>query len=1081
MLELVWTATKTDDNLAKDSADSTDKGDASVDSHGNRSVGGKVVAAVKAEALKKAAEVHNVRIIACPWLAYSASTGARFMLRRIGEPKGRTCTLARWDTNTKRWIVRLDNSDSAEEFVHLRPEEVLPIDAPQYEPDTRLMLVQRFESGVAVGRKVSPSGSVSSHNRSTPVMQLHHILVDAVVIQRFDPTLGSRHEIRLLHSNSSHEASYSLQPTRSEFCTLDSHAPTLPKEEREERDHWREKHGVVELDLNGLNHAIERFTSVYEYERIRVDFCMACEDANRIVEDQITARKMKIEQAEIMFEIDKTSGKLAPQDWKEWKEVGDLALLLLNESEDRTKGKHESQHLLVCAEPGTGKTWMLKQLVYLLSRELKQTHYHLKNGAPVLQAVPIVVPVQDIIGMLAEQDDEGLDSLVEKQGLMLWYLKNARHPEPRQAELLGAQATASPTSKMLLQAWETGAMIVLLDGIDEAAGQREALERFVHSELVLSGNRVVVTSRPTGITNWTLYKPYWVVANLQPMTAAMQRRWVEKQMEGNEHFVRLLSDVEDYSNIKKQTSKKQTFDESDRKHLETLDFLSRALKEPVILSLLTVIIEDGDFSRLPSSRHELYRSALRCRVVKSLEKLKVAEPTAQTTTSAVVEKQSSKAYSTAAAVRKGQAREGPMAQRNMAKSLAKKTSEQLFEEFSLSKEIISLDVSGSDYRSIVENNFTDWRSKCNGFQKGEKKLLGLQLKDHLIGLVQDIRQGFSSPPEVVSFEMLRSMATANQINGQRLFTSRDVINALGGRSEHLVAWLHFETGGGRKRITDFQPDGEREIDGSVPLVKVIEAQDSLKEHVNIRGMSPAEYQFVSVCNNRTTPCPLLFPLHCPLPCLNPCLLPCLIPCLLSCLLFCPLPCLTSSRGDEWYTKNVNLRSSCLQGHLSFQEGLYADHLLENIKHLNDNGKLWDKWCNDEEAMRFLNDRYMNNTCCIAAGSLGSLLAKQRRSWDFNAHKLETYGRQALWFITQRNDVLESLSLNRNDLGLADATGLGAALMGCTGLETLDLAHNQLGEFNAEGLRYFCRGLSTSSSLTDLKCVALPHELPELAH
>jgi hypothetical protein len=41
--------------------------------------------------------------------------------------------------------------------------------------------------------------------------------------------------------------------------------------------------------------------------------------------------------------------------------------------------------------------------------------------------------------------------------------------------------------------------VVLLDGVDEAAGLRDQIEEFVHKEVVPSGNRVLVTSRPEGV------------------------------------------------------------------------------------------------------------------------------------------------------------------------------------------------------------------------------------------------------------------------------------------------------------------------------------------------------------------------------------------------------------------------------------------------------------------------------------------------------------------------------------------------------------------------------------------------------
>ena len=65
-------------------------------------------------------------------------------------------------------------------------------------------------------------------------------------------------------------------------------------------------------------------------------------------------------------------------------------------------------------------------------------------------------------------------------------------------------------------------------------------------------------------------------------------------------------------------------------------------------------------------------------------------------------------------------------------------------------------------------------------------------------------------------------------------------------------------------------------------------------------------------------------------------------------------------------------------HLSFQEGLYAEHLLLLVTSLTPpNGNGWPGWATDKTASEFLNNRYMNNTCRIAAGHLGALLAKQQ--------------------------------------------------------------------------------------------------------
>ena len=51
---------------------------------------------------------------------------------------------------------------------------------------------------------------------------------------------------------------------------------------------------------------------------------------------------------------------------------------------------------------------------------------------------------------------------------------------------------------MLMQAYDMRALVVLLDGVDEAAGLRDQIENFVHKEIVPSGNRVAPPAYEAG-------------------------------------------------------------------------------------------------------------------------------------------------------------------------------------------------------------------------------------------------------------------------------------------------------------------------------------------------------------------------------------------------------------------------------------------------------------------------------------------------------------------------------------------------------------------------------------------------------
>ena len=108
------------------------------------------------------------------------------------------------------------------------------------------------------------------------------------------------------------------------------------------------------------------------------------------------------------------------------------------------------------------------------------------------------------------------------------------------------------------------AVILVIDGVDEAAGLRQEIEAFVHKELVPSGVRVLVTSRPEGVKTAD-YRSRFVIMNLCELTNdqqvrrdhglhrisarctydgahfSLQRRVINVQMQGSEFFDHLLS------------------------------------------------------------------------------------------------------------------------------------------------------------------------------------------------------------------------------------------------------------------------------------------------------------------------------------------------------------------------------------------------------------------------------------------------------------------------------------------------------------------------------------------------------------
>ena len=154
-------------------------------------------------------------------------------------------------------------------------------------------------------------------------------------------------------------------------------------------------------------------------------------------------------------------------------------------------------------------------------------------------------------------------------------------------------------------------------------------------------------------------------------------------------------------------------------------------------------------------------------------------------------------------------------------------------------------------------------------------------------------------------------------------------------------------------------------------------------------------------------------------------------------------------------------------HLSFQEGLFAQHLLMQAV----DG--WEGWATDDLAADFLNNPFMNNTCRIAAGHLGSLLAKRRPAWNFSAKSatLTSVGLFALWLLMERNATLQQLVLRGNAVGrqYEDSAGLARMFSTSTALTSIDLSKNEIGALRQTtvGLRQLARGLSMNKSLTDV--------------
>ena len=276
------------------------------------------------------------------------------------------------------------------------------------------------------------------------------------------------------------------------------------------------------LALNVFNHApapVGMTASLYEQRRDK--YCAYIASTQDTVEDAITGNSLPIEDQLIFMEaVEVRDGVISP----EYHEVGDvpgLVGMLALESPNRVQGCHVAQPVLCRAGPGTGKTWMIKQTLFLLATRLGGE----RAGAGI-RLMPFVIYVQRVVRMLSELGEEPASLLADPEGLMRWYIRNDFAEAPDFCELL-------------LLAYDMRALAILVDGVDEAAGMRDLIEAFVHYELVTSGNRLVVTSRPEGV-DLDDYKAKFVVMNLKELSQEQQRNVIQMQLQGNMFFEHLV-------------------------------------------------------------------------------------------------------------------------------------------------------------------------------------------------------------------------------------------------------------------------------------------------------------------------------------------------------------------------------------------------------------------------------------------------------------------------------------------------------------------------------------------------------------
>ena len=103
---------------------------------------------------------------------------------------------------------------------------------------------------------------------------------------------------------------------------------------------------------------------------------------------------------------------------------------------------------------------------------------------------------------------------------------------------------------MLSMAFEMRAIVLVLDGIDEAAGRRYDIQKLVLNVLATMGQRVVTTSRPEGV-DLSRFKETLVIVGLQPLDENQAQQAINQQMQMQSTGREFSKNLLDFQRIRK--------------------------------------------------------------------------------------------------------------------------------------------------------------------------------------------------------------------------------------------------------------------------------------------------------------------------------------------------------------------------------------------------------------------------------------------------------------------------------------------------------------------------------------------------
>ena len=363
----------------------------------------------------------------------------------------------------------------------------------------------------------------------------------------------------------------------------------------------------IVLTLNPFNYCRSSSLSAHDFLRHSAEYNRDVLESLAKVEDAVTGNFLSMEQLGLISMRLHASAKLATEHTDEgtwgassiasrgdaatesppWGTVLTLAAHLLCGGSTIAASTYwpPARPVLLCATAGTGKSWAVKQLLYLVAKHAVAENKINPNAVPL---VPFVVEVQKLAPLLRAATRPPADG---DCGLLAEFIRhNVQNPE---------------RAAMLITALQLRRLVLCIDGIDEAAGFQHEIENYVLRTLAPLGLRLMVTSRPTGVRvdECPEYNQF-LVLELLPLTVEQQLECTRMQLRKMQDTKKLVKgkvgkqlvrdllglDQEDFGNMAAGDGAVTPNDDGPGDVAER--FRSDVRGNPVMLSLVVLVLRD---------------------------------------------------------------------------------------------------------------------------------------------------------------------------------------------------------------------------------------------------------------------------------------------------------------------------------------------------------------------------------------------------------------------------------------------------------------------------------------------------------